>query len=303
MKRFILSLVALAFLSCSADAASRFWVGGTGTWDASDTTHWASTSGGAGGASVPGSSDAVTFDGSSGGGTVTVNTNITLSSSVPSFTMGAFTGTIDFATNNNNISAGGFNLSGTGTRTLNMGNGTWTATGTTGQVWTAQTPTNMTLNANSSSIVFNGDSTSTGRQIILGATASFAAGGSYNNVTVSNSSVNTLPIDLNSSGASTIGGTLTFTNVRNVRLPAGATFTVTGAITASGASNSPLFLYASSAATLSVGATNTWDWVFPLNITKAGAGSISITNSYDTGNVSGITITNPSSGGGKIIGG
>ena len=51
--------------------ASRFWVGGTGTWDASDTTHWATASNGAGGASVPGSSDAVTFDASSGGGTVT----------------------------------------------------------------------------------------------------------------------------------------------------------------------------------------------------------------------------------------
>ena len=42
------------------EVASRFWVGGTGTWDASDTTHWAATSGGAGGQSVPGSSDSVT---------------------------------------------------------------------------------------------------------------------------------------------------------------------------------------------------------------------------------------------------
>ncbi len=42
--------------------ASRYWVGGAGNWDASDTTHWASSSGGAGGASVPTSADDVIFD-------------------------------------------------------------------------------------------------------------------------------------------------------------------------------------------------------------------------------------------------
>lgn len=283
--------------------ASRFWVGGTGTWDASDTTHWSATTGGAGGASVPGSSDTVTFDGSSGGGTVTVNTNITLSSAVPAFTMGAFTGTIDFATNNNNISAGGFSFTGTGTRTLNMGNGTWTATGVNGQVLNCQTVTNFTLNANSSTFVFNGDTTTSNRAINFGTTANFAGGGTYNNVTISNSSANSLPIDMTNAGAFTIGGTLTFTNVRNVRLPA-ATATVTGAITFSGATNAPAILYGSGlgAPTLSVGATNTWDWVIPYGITKAGAGSITITNGYDGGGNSGISISNPVSAIG-VIGG
>lgn len=42
---------------------ARFWVGGTGNW--SDTTHWSASSGGAGGSSVPSSTDDVTFDGSS----------------------------------------------------------------------------------------------------------------------------------------------------------------------------------------------------------------------------------------------
>lgn len=51
--------------------ASRFWVGGTGTWDTSSTTHWSASSGGAGGASVPTSSDDVFINGSSGGGTIT----------------------------------------------------------------------------------------------------------------------------------------------------------------------------------------------------------------------------------------
>jgi len=42
--------------------ANRYWVGGTGTWDASATTHWSASSGGASGASVPTTSDSVFFD-------------------------------------------------------------------------------------------------------------------------------------------------------------------------------------------------------------------------------------------------
>ena len=42
--------------------ANRYWVGGTGNWDASTTTHWSDTSGGAGGFSIPTSADNVYFD-------------------------------------------------------------------------------------------------------------------------------------------------------------------------------------------------------------------------------------------------
>lgn len=51
--------------------ANRYWVGGTGTWNSSNTTNWSATSGGAGGASVPTSVDDVFFDGNSGTGIVT----------------------------------------------------------------------------------------------------------------------------------------------------------------------------------------------------------------------------------------
>lgn len=122
--------------------AARFWVGGSGTWDASDTSHWAATSGGASGASVPGSGDTVTLDGSSGGGTVTVNTNV----NVTSITMGAFTGTLDFATNNNTVTLVTFSGSGTGTRTLNQGSGQWTITGNNGSIWGCGDLTNATFN-------------------------------------------------------------------------------------------------------------------------------------------------------------
>ncbi len=45
--------------------ANRYWVGGTGNWDGSDTSHWSSSTGGASGASAPTLSDDVFFDANS----------------------------------------------------------------------------------------------------------------------------------------------------------------------------------------------------------------------------------------------
>jgi len=42
--------------------ANRYWVGGTGTWNASSTTNWSASSGGASGASFPTAADNVFFD-------------------------------------------------------------------------------------------------------------------------------------------------------------------------------------------------------------------------------------------------
>jgi hypothetical protein len=75
--------------------ANRYWVGGSGTWDASDTTNWSASSGGAGGASVPTAADAVLFDASSAGGTCTI------AATVPCLTLNltGYTGTLAFGTN------------------------------------------------------------------------------------------------------------------------------------------------------------------------------------------------------------
>lgn len=51
--------------------ASRYWVGGNGTWNSSNTTNWSTSSGGSGGASVPTSADAAVFDANSGVASVT----------------------------------------------------------------------------------------------------------------------------------------------------------------------------------------------------------------------------------------
>lgn len=52
--------------------ANRYWVGGSGIWNATNTANWSATSGGSGGASVPTQTDMVFFNSSSGGGTVKV---------------------------------------------------------------------------------------------------------------------------------------------------------------------------------------------------------------------------------------
>ncbi|KKK90164.1 hypothetical protein LCGC14_2725820, partial [marine sediment metagenome] len=48
--------------------ASRYWVLGTADWTAINTANWSATSGGAGGETVPTTSDDVFFDANSGGG-------------------------------------------------------------------------------------------------------------------------------------------------------------------------------------------------------------------------------------------
>jgi hypothetical protein len=92
--------------------ADRFWVGGTGTWDASSTANWSATSGGAPGASAPTSADNVFFNSLSGTGTCTTASGsasgtITLNTSTLGLTLGAA-----------HAANGGFNLT-LGTLNLN----------------------------------------------------------------------------------------------------------------------------------------------------------------------------------------
>ena len=71
----------------------RFWVGGTGTWSAANTANWSTTSGGAGGASVPVAVDIAIIDANSGGGTITLAQDTTLQI----LRTEGFTCTLDFA--------------------------------------------------------------------------------------------------------------------------------------------------------------------------------------------------------------
>lgn len=116
--------------------AARFWVaGGTGLW--SSTTNWAATSGGSSGASVPGLGDTATFDASSGAGTATVDSNIT----IQTLTTTGFTGTLAFGTNTISLNSTGTVFTGattytvTGTPVINVtSSGSTAITVTTGAV-------------------------------------------------------------------------------------------------------------------------------------------------------------------------
>jgi len=147
--------------------AARFLItgGGSVTWDASNTAIWSASSGGATGASVPVDGDTVTMDGSSGGGTVTLGYDPT----VTSITMGAFTGTFNASTFSPTMDT--FNCSGTGVRTLSMGSGTWTLRGNNATIWNVATTTNLTLNVGTSIVNCTYAGSTGTRTITTGGTA------------------------------------------------------------------------------------------------------------------------------------
>lgn len=91
--------------------ADRYWVGGTGSWN--DTSHWSTTSGGASGASVPGASDNAILDGSSGGGTVTINVG-----TVYNLNASAFTGTLAQTSGTKIISGASFAIGASASTTF-----------------------------------------------------------------------------------------------------------------------------------------------------------------------------------------
>lgn len=102
--------------------ANRYWVGGTANWDATAGTKWATTSGGAGGAAVPTSSDDVFFDVNSTG-----VCTLTVLSSFNGLDFTGFTGTF-------NIGTGGTlrqNSGATGNITMGTGGTYGTSVGST----------------------------------------------------------------------------------------------------------------------------------------------------------------------------
>ncbi len=256
-----------------------------GKWDTTNANNWVSTSNGTDyGQTVPGSGDTVTFDGSSGGGTVTVNTTVTATS----ITCGAHTGTLDFSANNNNVNLTSFNGSGTGTRTLNLGNGTWTISGTSGTPWTISTTTNLTFNANSSVILITGTATAA-RTVTPGALT-------YNTFTIGPSS---------SSFVTSLTSATTYANLNLVGpLNIGFTNAVTSTSTAinwSGSSGSEIFaanntINGTTAVVSVASGSPTMTWLALRDMVFSGGATFNATNSFDLQHNSGVTITPPASG-------
>ena len=75
--------------------ATYYWVGGAGTWNASNTTNWSATSGGSGSAGFPTSADNVIFDASSGAGTITISSAVCLDMTASSSSALIFSGSVN----------------------------------------------------------------------------------------------------------------------------------------------------------------------------------------------------------------
>lgn len=137
--------------------ATYYWVGGTGTWDASDTTNWSASSGGAGGAGAPNNTDTVIFDAASGTGTCTTASGsacatATFDSATLNLLFGAnHTMSGIFTLTSGSLDLGSFTLtclrfssSNTNTRSVAFGTGDITLTGNNAAIWNTATVTGFT---------------------------------------------------------------------------------------------------------------------------------------------------------------
>ncbi len=305
MMNFLRVLVfAAALFASPAFAATCFWVGGTGTWSTSNTASWSSSSGGAGGTcagtgGVPKqAADTATFDGSSGAGTVTVDSTMN-GVTLTSIAAGAFTGTLDFSANNPSMTLTfSFVASGAGVHTINLGSGTFTFTSTTGGLWDAGTSSgNLTLSAGSSTIVYSSNAN--------GARAFNGGGKTYGTLTIST------PGSFTTNPAVTVSGNNTFATLNVnpsvwIRLGSGSTTTITNAFNWTGTSSSAaIMLDGGTGGTTTISSANngTITWGVVSGVAFTGGGTFTCTSCLDMKANSGITITAPSGGGGRIIGG
>lgn len=301
MQKLLLSILFILASFNLVEAANRFAVCVTTcTWNT--ITTWSTSTGGATGASVPGTSDVAILDAATcvAGTTCTLTVDATVT--VQQITMGACTAStagciLDFSANNNNVTLSvAFSGTGTGTRTLNMGNGTWLMTGSNCACWDITTATNLTLNGNSSTLSFiPSTATPTG-------SINFVGGGkSYNIIThsgITNAAVFSI------TGAPTIA-TLQLTAPASVLFGAATTTTITNAFNWLGTSTNQFVIQGDNSnisSTIAAPANSSIQWAGIRRLTFTG-NTVLAPNSFDLRSNSGVTITPPSSGGNGIIGG
>jgi hypothetical protein len=230
--------------------ADRYWILGTGTWDSTSTTNWSTSSGGAGGASVPTAADNVFFDVNSNVGTTAFTVTMATTPRVCNdFTASGLDGTMTLAGSAIGLTVSGsltfqatnFTRSYSGTTTFNATttgktvttNGVSLATVTfdgVGGGWTlgsaltsgTTTVTNGTFDTSSSgnyavTVTLLSSSNSNTRTINLNASTVTLSttGNAWNMQTSTNATLNAGTSTINGSGSSTTfaGGGLTYYNV------------------------------------------------------------------------------------------
>jgi len=220
--------------------ATRYWVGGTGSWTSSSTTNWSASSGGAGGASAPTSIDDVIFNSSSNATayTVTVSTGAVCRSITVA---GPASGNVTFAGTVAWSIYGSFTLPATGI--------TWS---NTSAITFASTATGNTITTNgiglANGVTFNGaggawtfgsaatntgnwaltnGSVSTGNFNISGSNLTISANSNTKSLTLGSSTVTVSNFTNSSTGNFTFSAgtsTLTMSNVSSSLAGNGLTF-------------------------------------------------------------------------------
>jgi len=220
--------------------ADRYWVGGTGTWDATTTTNWSATSGGGGGASAPTSADNVIFNSLSNATlyTVTVGTNAVCNDLTVA---GPLSGNVTFSLGSTG------RIDPYGSMTLPATGLTWSASAgalvTFRATTTGKTVTTNGVNLVATNITFNGvgGAWTLGSAITYGTSQSILViNGTFNsgnfNITGSSFAVNAVGTQTVNLGSSTLthGGAtpINFTQTAGLTFNAG-----TSQITCSGASS------------------------------------------------------------------
>lgn len=255
--------------------ATRYWVGGAGTWDTTTTTNWSASSGGASGASAPLSTDDVIIDTSSGTGTITctagVCNNLTVTAS-QAIILGAASSTLAISGNLSLPSGGSFSAN-TSSNTITFAA---TSTGKTittngkalsavtfngvGGGWTLQdalncgssrsiTLTNGSFNANNFNVTAGsfGSSNSNTRTLTMGSgTWTLGSTGSLWNIGTTtgltfNANTSTIALsDTSTNSKEFRGGGLTYNNLSITGATGVAAYTFTGSINNSNTFNSIL---------------------------------------------------------------
>jgi hypothetical protein len=262
-------------------AVSRFWVGGTGNW--SDTAHWATSTGGATGASVPLPHDTVNFDANSfSAGSQVVTSDMPRLGKVINWTGATNTPAWDFSTLPNFIFGtttliSGMSLTGTQLLTFNHRSTSFSVT-SAGQTW----PMAVTFNANSA-VYTLADTFATSGVLTL-TRSTLTANGSVTASNFSSSSANTRTINMGT-------GTWTLTGTGTVWDTSTST-----SLTVNPSTSKIVLTDASASAKTFAGGGLTYN---TLQYTTAGTGSLTITgaNSFNTLSISGAarTVTFPAS--------
>jgi len=300
---FLIIVFACLGFTFGAQAADRYWVGADAgvTANANTTASWSATSGGPSGASVPGSSDNVIFDGGGGkvgGIIVDADVNVASITATSGYTGANINdGHINNVANNKNIVISGNVIFDN--KQISMGDGTWTVGGN----WDVVDVT--TFNKNASTLVMTGtgktiagNSNYAKRLNILTISGSITTAGLMNADTLNVSGTFTLNNSFGSgqptsniyvNGSGVINGSATLTTGRVNQLDASAeisvaTLTFQRPITiVAGTYESPtVLIYYISNATLSLSG----NYVFTGNVEfKSTGGIFTVNNSANNPNL------------------